>query len=163
MNRIWWPASRRARASLTTRESWITSCETIMRTRMSSPEGLVHDPCDLLARRAVPVGVRPPTCRGHLLLDGRRNPRRLRPRQDVCADGEGLGPLRVLPQRHAGDLEVAAFLLESSGIRHHECGVLLEDEHVEVSRGLDPAQVRHLVGPLLKPEALQILRGPWVD
>src|SRR5256885_2224121 len=132
------------------------------RTAMSSQErgDLLRD---LLPGRAVAEGVRPLPFRGELAADRGSDPRGVRPREDVRSDLQGLRTLRVLAQGDARHAEEATFLLESTGVRHHDRRFLLEDQHVQVARRVDASQGRQPGGPLLEPEFLQSLRGPRWD
>src|SRR6266566_1130996 len=75
---------------------------------------------DLLPGRAVAERVRPFPFRAELAADRGSDPRRVRPREDVRSDLQGLRALRVLAQGDAGHAEEATFLLESAGICHHD-------------------------------------------
>src|SRR3989440_884559 len=132
------------------------------RTAMSSQER--GDPLrDLLPGRAVAERVRPLPFRPELAADRGSDPRGVRPREDVRSDLDGLWTLRVLAQGDARHAEEATFLLESTGVRHHDRRFLLEDQHVQVARRVDASQGRQGGGPLFEPEFLQSLRGPRVD
>src|SRR5205807_6017416 len=132
------------------------------RTAMSSQErgDLLRD---LLPGRAVAERVRPLPFRAELAADRGAYPRGVRPRENVRSDLQGLRTLRVLAQGDARHAEAATFLLESTGVRHHDRRFLLEDQHVQVARRVDASQGRQRSGPLLEPEFLQSLRGPRVD
>src|SRR2546427_7689382 len=132
------------------------------RTAMSSQER--GDPLrDLLPGRAVAERVRPLPLHGEVAADRESDPRGVRPREDVRSDLQGLRTLRVLAQGDARHAEETTFLLESTGVRHHDRRFLLEDQHVQVARRVDASQGRQPGGPLLEPEFLQSLRGPRVD
>src|SRR5438046_508066 len=132
------------------------------RTAMSSQER--GDPLrDLLPGRAVAERVRPLPFRAELAADRGADPRGVRPRGAVRSDLQGLRTLRILAQGDARHAEEATFLLESTGVRHHDRRFLLEDQHIQVARRVDPSQGRQRGSPLLEPEFLQSLRGPRVD
>src|SRR5438309_7494076 len=118
---------------------------------------------DLLPGRAVAERVRPLPFHAELAADRGSDPRGVRPREDVRSDLQGLRTLRVLAQGDARHAEEATFLLEATGVRHHNRRFLLEDQHVQVARRVDTSQGRQRGGPLLEPEFLQSFRGPRVD
>src|SRR5207244_11974286 len=132
------------------------------RTAMSSQER--GDPLrDLLPGRAVAERVRPHPFRAELTSDRGADPRGVRPREDVRSDLQGLRTLRVFAQGDARHAEEATFLLESTGVRHHDRRFLLEDQHVQVACRVDTPEGRQRGGPLLEPELVQSPRGPRVD
>src|SRR2546427_1546614 len=108
--------------------------------------------------RPIAVRVWPVPLRPELLAGGIEDPDRIRPREDVRADVQRLGPFRALPKGHAGNTEEARLLLEPARVREDESGVPLELEHVEVPRrrdhlyprglekGVQPVLFRHLLG-----------------
>src|SRR6266571_1395689 len=158
--RITWtsnPARARVPASFTIRGSrpaGLFERTRTTRTAMSSQER--GDPLrDLLPGRAVAERVRPLPFRTELSADRGADPRGVRPREDVRSDLQGLRALRVLAQGDAGHAEEAAFLLESTGIGHHDRRFLLEDQHIQVARRVDTSQGRQRGGALLEPEFLQ--------
>src|SRR3989442_9824950 len=118
---------------------------------------------DLQPGRAIAVRVRPVPIRVALPTDGIANPLRVRPREDVRSDLQGLRPLRVVSQRDAGDAEETALLLEASGVRHDEGRVFLEHQHVQIPGGLDAPEGRLVRGPRLEAEFPQPPCGPRVN
>src|SRR3989475_1353731 len=122
-----------------------------------------HPLRNLQAGRAVAVRIRPLPIRVELPADGIADPLRVRPREHVRSDLEGLRPLRVVSQRDARDAEETALLLEASGVRHDEGRVLLEDEHVEIPGRLDASQARLCRHARLEAEFPQSPRGSRVN
>src|SRR3989475_186604 len=117
-----------------------------------------YDAGNPLPGRPIAVRVWPVPLRPELLAGGIEDPDRIRPREDVRADVQRLGPFRALPKGHAGNTEEARLLLEPARVREDESGVPLELEHVEVPRrrnhlyprglekGVQPVLFRHLLG-----------------
>src|SRR5437899_10962574 len=110
---------------------------------------------DLLPGRAVAERVRPLPFRAELTSDRGADPRGVRPREDVRSDLQGLRTLRVLAQGDARHAEEGTFLLEFTGVRHHDRRFLLLDPHVQVARRVDTSQGRQRGGLVIAPDLLQ--------
>src|SRR5207244_13565235 len=89
------------------------------RAGMSSQMGR-HTLRNLFSGRSVPIRVGPLPFRIELPTDGVSDPFRIRPRENVRTDLEGLRSFRVFPQRHARDAEEATLLLEAARVGHPE-------------------------------------------
>src|SRR5438128_4892234 len=160
-----YPARASVAASLATRGSMpagLFDRTKTTRAAMSSQIGR-HGLRDLQPSRTVPEWIRPIAIRIELPTDRIADPFRIRPREDVRSDFQSLRPLRVVAKRDAGHAEEATLLLEATRVRHHEGGVLLEDEHVEIPGRLDAPQRRLCGRPFLESEFAQPFRGPRVN
>jgi hypothetical protein len=77
--------------------------------------------------------------------------------------GDGNRPFGIIPERQAGDAEIACLLLYSTGVRYHQQTVKNQVHETNVTERSGQKQLPGAFHPVKEMVLLHILPGPWVD